>query len=217
MRRCVTNFVFVLLVAAGCVSAPPARAQTDAAPYGTNLITNGDAEGDFGADDASTVVKPTGWTTTGAFSVVRYGAKGDFPDISTPGSGGGEQNFFAGGNAAVSTATQTISLTPFATEIDAGRVKYALIGKLGGWGSLQDSAVVTVTFKNASQRVTGSARIGPVEAAQRLLNTAFLEQEQSGTIPPLSRTADVEIVLTRAGSAGYNHGFVDSLSFAVTR
>ncbi|MBV8284983.1 MAG: hypothetical protein JO175_10080, partial [Candidatus Eremiobacteraeota bacterium] len=121
MRRCVTNFVFVLLVAAGCVSAPPARAQTDAAPYGTNLITNGDAESDFGADDASTVVKPTGWTTTGAFSVVRYGAKGDFPDISTPGSGGGEQNFFAGGNAAVSTATQTISLTPFATEIDAGR------------------------------------------------------------------------------------------------
>lgn len=215
MRYYVTSFVIASFLF-GLVSSPIARAQSDSTSYGTNLITNGDAENDFGANDAVSVVKPTGWTTTGAFSVVRYGAKGDFPDDSTQGSVNGGQNFFAGGDAAVSTASQTVSLAPYAADIDAGRVTYALSAKLGGWGSLQDRASVTVTFKDAQGAALGTATIGPVEAQERLLNTALVAEQQSGSVPAKTRTAAVDIVLKRAGSSGYNHAFADSVSLILS-
>jgi|SRR5579862_2069649 len=195
--------------------APNASAQTPSLAYETNLIQNGDAESDFGADDATSTVKPTEWITSGAFSAVKYGAKGEFPDASTPGSTGGELNFFAGGNAPVSTATQRISLAKFADDIDAGRVHYRLAGKLGGWGSLEDSAKVSVSFEDASNKVLDTGTIGPVGAGQRLLNTAFVFQEQSGNVPAGARSSLVTIVFTRKGD-GYNHGFADQLSLSLT-
>lgn len=203
-------FVFYLAVVA--LSAPVA-AQTPA--LGTNLLVNGDAEANFGSSDATRTVKPSGWETTGDLTVVRYGAKGDFPDGSTPGSTNGELEFFAGGNAAVSTATQTVSLASFATQIDSGDVKYELSGKLGGFGTLDDAGAVGVTFLDGSGKTLASDGIGPVNAQQRLLNTAFLNEQTAGAVPKGARSAIVKIVLTRAGSNGYNHGFADLVSLVL--
>ena len=67
-----------------------------------------------------------------AFTVVNYKAAGDStgfqrPAIQAlPGQIEGIQ-FFAGGNAAVSTATQEIDLTANATDINAGKVTYYLL------------------------------------------------------------------------------------------
>lgn len=194
----------------------PAVAQTSAAPsLGANLLVNGDAEANFGSTDATRTVKPSGWETTGDFTVVQYGAKGDFPDNSTPGSTNGELEFFAGGNAAVSTATQTVSLAPLATQIDTGTIKFELSGKLGGFGAIDDTAQVGVTFLGASGKTLAADGIGPVNAQQRLLNTAFLNEQTGGAVPKGARSAIVKIVLTRAGSDGYNHGFADLVSLVL--
>ena len=207
---------FALLLFLACSSAAAVRAQDQAPAYGANLLQNGDAEQDFGASDASKVVKPSGWEATDQFSVVQYGAKGEFPDHSAPGTIGGELNFFAGGMAPVSTATQKISLAPFSAAIDAGGVRYTLSGKLGGYGSREDNAAVSVTFADAGGAPLGSATIGPATAAQRLYNTAFLNLEQSGDVPKGARSATVKIVLTRVGD-GYNHAFADVVSLVLAK
>ncbi|HEY1975988.1 MAG TPA: hypothetical protein VGG89_05580 [Candidatus Baltobacteraceae bacterium] len=209
------RIAFILCTVTFALSAS-AGAQTSAAPQlGTNLLINGDAEANFGASDASRVVKPSRWETTGEFSVVQYGAKGEFPDNATPGSTNGELEFFAGGNAALSTATQAVSLAPFTSQIDSGNVKYELSGKLGGFGALDDSAAVDLSFLDATGKTLASDAIGPVNAQQRLLNTALLNEQAGGTVPKGTRSAIVKIVLTRAGADGYNHGFADVVSLVL--
>lgn len=208
------RIAFVLCVVIFALSVP-AAAQTPAPSLGSNLLVNGDAEANFGSTDATRVVKPSGWETTGDFSVVQYGANGDFPDASTPGSTNGELEFFAGGNAPVSTAVQTVSLAPFAAQIDGGKIEYALSGKLGGFGAVDDGAAVSLTFLDGSGKTLASDGIGPVNAQQRLLNTAFLNEQAGGSVPKGARSAIVKIVLTRAGSDGYNHGFADVVSLVL--
>jgi hypothetical protein len=183
-------------------------------PFGTNLLVNGDAEANFGAKDATRIVKASAWQTTGDFTVVQYGARGEFPDNATPGSTGGELEFFAGGNVALSTASQDVALQPFARQIDAGSVKYELSGKLGGWGAREDNAAVDVTFRDAAGKSLGTGSIGPVGAAQRLFNTALINERTAGPVPAGARTATVKIVLQRVGD-GYNHAYADAVALVL--
>ena len=200
-----------------CFSTAVAPAQTaSTAAYGSNVLHNGDAEAGFGATDATKSVKPEGWQTTGDFTVVEYDAKGEFADHSTPGSTTGGLNYFAGGNAPLSTATQTVSLAAIATDIDAGRVAYDLSAKLGGYGSRDDNAAVTVAFLAANGASLVQVEIGPVKADERLYNTAFVNHDTAGAVPKGARSAVVSIVLTRAGD-GYNHAFADNVSLVLTR
>jgi hypothetical protein len=198
--------------AATTPSAPAAAAPA----YGTNLIENGDAEGNLGASNATDIVKPSGWETTGQFTAVQYGAAGEFPDISTNGPASRELNLFEGGNAPISTATQTIALTPYATDIDAGKLKYVLSGWLGGWQSREDNATVTVTFIATHGTKLTSDAIGPVTAQQRLFNSGYIEQEATNTVPKNARAAVIKIVLTRVGD-GYNHGSLDNVSLVLNK
>src|ERR1700682_418168 len=109
--------------------------------YGENLIKNGGAEAIPGFSPVP------GWNITGAFTVVAYGASGGFPGPSpSPGTPGppdqgtpSNKNFFAGGNASISTATQEIDLTANAADINAGNVSYDLSGWLGGFSTDGDN------------------------------------------------------------------------------
>src|SRR5579862_5299171 len=119
-----------LIVVCACAAVallPVRNALADAgAAYGVNLLQNGDAEENFGAADASKIVKPSDWDTTGDFTVVQYGAKGEFPDISTPGTANKGMNLFEGGNAAISTASQEVELGWCGQDVDASSVHYTL-------------------------------------------------------------------------------------------
>jgi len=193
-------------------TATPSPKPTAPPPSG-NLVKNGDAESNVGADNSTMIVKPSFWTTTGQFTAVQYGTVG-FPSTTTPGPANRGKNFFAGGDAAVSTATQTISLAGFTAGIDANLDDYSFSAYIGGYESQGDNATVTVTFKSATAVTLGSVVLGPVTPAQRDSETALLHRDETGVIPKGSRTAIVTIVATRE-SGSYNDGYVDDVYLEV--
>lgn len=183
-------------------------AAATATPYGLNLITNPGAELGAGSSDGSTVSVP-GWTITGDFTAVQYGASGGFPAASDPGPADRGSNFFAGGPAnGSSSASQTIDVSDLAASIDAGLVGFHLSGWLGGWLAQDDGAVVTLSFLSSA----GSpVSIGPVLAVDRGSLTGLLFREISGAVPSLTRSLEIEIAMTRQGGS-YNDGYADNLS-----
>jgi hypothetical protein len=196
----------------------PAAAQTPAASlFGRNLVVNGNAEADTGSPDATQIVKPSDWTTTGQFTVVQYGASGGFPDKSAPGPADRGKNFFAGGNAALSTATQTIDLSSGAEAIDAGSVTYALSGWLGGYSNQDDDVQVTVAFLNESGgKLSGSAQVGPLKAADRKGVTGIFLRSTTGAVPAHARSARVTLTVTRYDGE-YNDGYSDDISLVLKK
>jgi hypothetical protein len=199
--------------------AAPAGAQAPSGAstlFGTNLIVNGDAESDTGAPSNSQIVKPTGWTTTGEFTAVQYGASGGFPDKNSPGPSDRGKNFFGGGNVAKSTATQTIDLSSGAQAIDSGGVTYTLAGWLGGYGSQEDNAQMAVTFLNAAGNALGAGRIGPVTAVNRHTTTGLFERTATGSVPAHARTARIVVTATRLEGT-YNDGYSDDLSLVLKK
>src|SRR5271169_665406 len=81
-----------------------------AVPYSTNILVNGSAEAGPNSPTGAPVSVP-GWTTSSAFTVVPYGAAGGFPQTSDPGPPDRGVQFFAGGNAATSSATQDMDVS----------------------------------------------------------------------------------------------------------
>ena len=184
--------------------------------FGTNLVVNGNAEAGPGAPDSSAVVKPPGWTTTGQFTAVKYGASGGFADKTTPGPTDRGANFFAGGNAPVSTATQTISLAAGAADIDKGGVKYAFSAWLGGYGTQDDNCKIMLIFKGAGGASLAQTQLGPVLAAGRKSVTGFFLKTTSDVVPKGARSATITLTMTRA-SGTYNDGEADDVSLILTK
>src|SRR3954453_12007673 len=135
---------FVAAVAALLIAAPAAGA---AVPAG-NLLANPGAEAGAGTDDGSGVAIP-GWAVEGNLTAVKYGASNFITTEDGVRLGGGA-NFFAGGPSnETSAASQSVSVTSAATEIDAGGVTMTLSGLLGGWASQEDAVTVTATALDA--------------------------------------------------------------------
>jgi hypothetical protein len=211
----------ILIVACAALSliSAPASAQIPSGTstlFGTNLVVNGDAESDTGAPSNNQVVKPTGWTTTGEFTAVQYGASGGFPDKTSPGPSDRGKNFFGGGNVVKSTATQTVDLSSGAQAIDSGGVTYLLAGWLGGYSGQADNAQVTVTFLNASGSSLGSGRIDPLTPADRHGTTGFFKRTATGSVPAQARAARVVITATRFEGT-YNDGYSDDVSLVLNK
>ena len=112
------------------LAAVPA-ASFAAAPFGSNLIVNGDAEADVGTAAGDLIPSVTGFTTTGQFTVVQYGPNDGFPTATDPGPANRGTNFFAGGpSAALSTGSQSIDVSAgSATSTPAARATTSP----GGW------------------------------------------------------------------------------------
>ena len=201
-----------LVAALACCVPVPVVAQV----FGPNLIVNGNAETGPGSPDGTTLPVPNApsWTLTGNFTVVQYNAPGGFPLSTDPGPPARGSNYFAGGNNASSSATQTINVAAGAAAIDAGMATYSLSGWLGGFSSQDDNATLTVTFRNAGATAIGSATIGPVTAADRGSATGMLLRNAAGAVPVGTRTIDVVLQLTRV-SGTYNDGYADELSLVL--
>jgi hypothetical protein len=181
-----------------------------AASYGVNLIVNGNAE----AGPASTTGAPEAappWTVSSAFTVVPYGAPG-FP-TSSQGPPDGMNQFFAGGNAASSTATQDIDVSANAADIDAGKVVCDFSAWLGGFTDQEDNAVMTVIFNAANLTQISNAAIGPVTAADRSSQTKLLLRFSSVVVPANTRSIRVSLAMQRVFAGGtFNDGYADNLS-----
>ena len=114
----------------------------------TNLLVDPGAEIGPAANDTTSVVTPTAWTTTGSFTAATYGAASMFPALD---SGVHGSQFFAGGpHAAVSTAEQLYALDPSCLQlIDAGVIVYQINAYLGGYGREGDNAALDVVLRDA--------------------------------------------------------------------
>jgi hypothetical protein len=199
---------------AASLGAPTQRAQATGV-YGTNLVLNGNAEAGPGAPDNGKIVDPVDWSTSGEFTAVQYGASGGFPDKTSPGPSDRGKNLFEGGNAAKSTAQQTVAFDPARTDIDAGKVHYAFSAWIGGYADQEDNATVTLTFRDAKGTTLGSATLGPVTEADRKGVTGLLARSQTGAVPKGAVEGLVTITITRV-SGTYNDGSVDDVSLILT-
>ena len=207
--RYVTVVTTLLLGTLLAVSAAPTASQ-----FGRNLVTNGGAEANVGAANSTQIVKPSGWTTTGQFTAVQYAIPGGFPDENSPGPRHRGKNDFEGGNAAKSTATQTISLGPSLAVIKTGSVRYTFSAWLGGWSNQDDHGTATITFRNTSGASVGSATLGPVTPEQRHDVTGLWYRSITGMVPKAATQAQVTIVFTRF-EGSYNDGSADNISLVL--
>src|SRR5689334_20032230 len=119
-----------------------------AVTLGVNAIVNPGAESNTGSASGNDVIKPTGWTTSGNATVVKYGASG-FPASTSPGPSSRGSNFFAGGpvgSVVNADLFQTLDVSSFASQIDAAHIKFALGAFLGGFSSQNDQATLSLNF-----------------------------------------------------------------------
>ena len=191
------------------VGLAPQRAS--AISYGVNLIQNGNGDADVGSLDGSHI-PVTNWTTSSAFTVIRYTAANGYPVAGDPGPPDRGTNFFAGGNgAAVSTATQNIDLTANATDINAGNVIFELLGYFGGFSSDNDNARLSATFFNGNTSL-GIVTVGHATAKDRGNATGLILRRGSGIVPVNTTRVLITMTMTRI-SGNSNDGYADSVSF----
>src|SRR5450631_767101 len=188
-----------------CLPCPQAQAVS----YGVNLLVNGNAESGTSSATGNPVVVP-GWTTSSFFTVVPYGAAGGYPTSSDPGPPDRANQFFGGGNAAASTASQEIDVTANAADINQGNVIFDLRGYFGGFQFDNDNARLSATFFNGTTSL-GVATIGHVTAKDRSNNTGLFFRCGSGAVPVNTTRVVLTQTMTRFSGTS-NDGYADSLS-----
>ena len=205
-----------------------------AATLGTNLIVNGDAEqgqGDpIGNAVGANIPTIPGWTPTGIFSVLKYGATGfsftnpsgnvvnvTFPGTDVPGpSDRGANLFYGGADRASSSASQSIDISDLASTIDAGQGAFNLSGWLGGYSTDEDSASLNITFLNQGKQSLSIASITAPTPTQRNNTTGLFLQSANGSVPVGTR--QINVVLNAAYVRGrVNDSYADNLSLVVTQ
>lgn len=206
-----------------------------AATLNKNLIVNGDAEqgqGDPKGDAiGANIPAIPGWTTTGSFSVLQYGATGfDFttpsgqpvtvsglPDATSPGPvNRGKNLFYGGGDRNSSSASQLINVADIASIIDRGEGAFNLSGWLGGYTTDLDSAQLDISFFNQDNQSLGKASITSPNPEQRNNTTGLFFQSNKGVVPVGTRSFNVVL------NANYlrgrvNDAYADNLSLIVTK
>ncbi|MBW4595951.1 MAG: PEP-CTERM sorting domain-containing protein [Brasilonema angustatum HA4187-MV1] len=205
-----------------------------AATLGTNLIVNGDAEQGQGDPIGNAVGAdiPTipGWTTTGSFSVLKYGATGfnftnpsgnvvsvTLPGNNVPGpSDRGANLFYGGGDRASSSASQLVDISDLASTVDAGQGTFNLSGWLGGYGTDGDRASLNISFLDQSKQSLGTASIFAPTPTQRNNTTGLFLQSANGSVPVGTR--QINVLLNAAYVTGrVNDSYADNLSLVVTK
>ncbi|KAA1248903.1 phosphoesterase [Mycobacterium simiae] len=229
--RRATNVLFAIVLFVLSSTIAPLSATSFQSPVlSPNLLVNPGAElGDPSLSGYASVTVP-GWTVSGTPTVIKYGtlvrqpSPFAFPSVTWPAALGfpdappdGGVQFFAGGNVATSTLTQTVDLSAAAYNIDTATVPYRLSGWLGGYLQDPSEASVTVTFLSNDQSPLGTGKIGPVGVFDRRFRTVLVERDTSGNIPAGTRSAVVVVTFTDRNPlpGSYNDGFADNLSFTV--
>jgi hypothetical protein len=145
-------------------TAQPAAAATQSA----NLLLNGDAETSQCSPGGWEETTVAGWQITSGGPVINCYGVPTGASTSTPGSPTKGKAYFQGGSRGSSEMTQVTDVSSAATAIDAGGVHATVSGWLGGVGSYNDAAKVTITYR-ASGTSLGTSSIAtassPIAAA----------------------------------------------------
>lgn len=228
------TFSFIAGIASSLLLAHP----SDAATLGQNLIVNGDAEQGLGDAIGNAVGNAVGidipaipgWTTTGEFSVLKYGATGfnfvnpfgnlvsvTLPAIDVTGPiNRGRNLFFGGAGRASSSANQSINVNSLAAVIDAGRAAFDLSGWLGGYATDQDIASLNINFLDQTNQSLGIASISAPNPAERNNITGLFLKSTSGYVPVGTR--QINVVLNANYARGrVNDSYADNLSLVITQ
>jgi PEP-CTERM motif len=201
----------LLSIASVAAFATPSQASG----FTNNLIVNSGAEAGVGSTTGGVVVVPN-WITTGNATAVVYNAPGGFPRSTDIGPLARGNNFFAGGeNNGASSLSQVINLGTYSDSINTGRTQYDLSAWLGGYTSQNDNAVLSVTFRNASNATLGLSALNPVFAAERNFQTGLRLHDTTGFIPVGTENVLISLDLRRT-EGSYNDGYADNLSFKVS-
>ena len=158
-----------------------------------------------------------GWTPTGEITPIQYTASGGDLSATTPEpSDAGKCYFWGGPDSTVdnttTSMTQTINVSTNATVIDSKAVIYDLSAWLGGYSDQDDNAVLSLQFLGATGSVLGSAKVGPVMAADRTNDTTeLLQRSASGPVPAGTRAVKVTLTMTKTAGSD-NDGLADDLS-----
>jgi hypothetical protein len=190
---------------------PPAPPGTDG-----NVLENPGAEQGPAASDDTASFRPPGWTRTGGFTSVRYGAVAGgapFPSLAAADALGAGRAFFAGGPGGAATLTQVVDVSRMAPEIDGRVGGVRLSALLGGYRGDADAAVVAAEFRDPSGAARGTLALDTVTPAERAAATMLSTRAAEVAIPPLTRTIAVTI---RAGApAGrYSDAYADDVALA---
>ncbi|MGW6714443.1 phosphoesterase [Streptomyces globisporus] len=183
-----------------------------------NLVVNGDAESGPGGS-AEPVGSVNGWMIAqGAPALIDYGFGGGYPGPSDPGPAQRGSRFFSGGNSPRTALVQDIDLPQTGATgraaVDAGRVRYAVRGWLGGYAGHEDGVRLSVEFRDVRGTPVALSVLGPVTAGDRGGRTALLQREAASTVPPGARSARVLLVFTRSGGTS-NDGYADAISLTL--
>jgi hypothetical protein len=178
--------------------------------YGVNLILNGNAEAGGNSSVGNSVPVPN-WVTSSAFTVIPYNAAGGYPTSGGPGPADRAVQFFGGGNAATSTATQEIDLAANAADINQGNVTFELSGYFGGFSSDNDNARLSATFFNGATSLS-IVTVGHATAKDRANATGLILRRGSGIVPQNATRVVITQTMTRL-NGNSNDGYADSLSF----
>ncbi|CAF1237702.1 unnamed protein product [Adineta steineri] len=182
--------------------------------FNINLVTNGDAE--TGSCQVSGgVTSPVGWNYNGPITQVIYNnPTSGCMTSSDPGPSDRGQCYFYGQQSTSTSMWQTINLTNEVSPllIDNQSVKFNLSAWVGGYSNQDDTAVVSVTFNDANNTMTGNiTSIGPVYAVDRSSMTSFIFQQANDFVPIGARSMTVFVTLTRSQGTG-NQGSVDDIA-----
>jgi uncharacterized protein (TIGR03437 family) len=177
----------------------------NASPPGVNLLRNGNAEEGTLTTTGFEIVPIPGWTTTSNFTAPIYGIPGCMSSAEGQRVGGGGGYFVGGPNNALSTATQTVDVSSFATAIDAGLRVAVLQAQLAGFET--DSATARAEFLNSSGSLLGSLLIGPVSGGRG----SFQLRTATGAVPVGTRTIRVSLTASRGTNDSYNDGYFDNV------
>lgn len=176
---------------------------------GTNLIVNGDAEAGPAGTSSTTVASIPGWTRNGKTNVLPYNLTG-YLLLSNPAPPDhGFQYFYSGDTGAgASTLTQTIDVSPGASVISGGNVKFTASAYLGSLANSGRTAQMQVAFQNANAQTFSSTTLGPQTGGPVVGGLSL--QQAIGLVPP--GTMKIAITLSFNGALAA----ADSLSLVLS-
>lgn len=104
-----------------------------------------------------------------------------------------------------------------ASLIDSSGVNYDFSAYIGGSGTQDDVASVSLTFVNAAENIVGDpVKLGPVFANDRQNITSLIFQGTQGIIPATARALTIFVLMIRTFGA-QNNAAIDDISLILTR
>ncbi|AUG76895.1 hypothetical protein CFP65_2035 [Kitasatospora sp. MMS16-BH015] len=208
-----TTLLLTLAALAAGSAAALAPLPAAAAIQSANLLLNGGAETSQCSPGGWEETTVPGWQLVSGDPVINCYGVPTGAATSTPGSPTKGGAYFQGGSRGSSEMTQTTDVSSAAAAIDAGGVHSTASAWLGGVGSYNDAAGVTLTYRAANGSSLGTSSIAPALAADRGGVTKFVQRSTTTAVPAGTRSITTTVDFTMTGTQ--NDGLADDLSLTL--